>query len=51
MVNTIGELVKNMGRSGSILIATENENIYKKCFGYAKKNGHFGGPDISHVEI
>lgn len=35
LVNTIDELVKNMGHSGSILITAENKNIYKKCFGYA----------------
>lgn len=33
--NTIDELVKNMNHSGSVLVATEKEIIYKKCFGYA----------------
>lgn len=31
----IDELIKNMNHSGSILIATPKEIIYKKCFGFA----------------
>jgi CubicO group peptidase (beta-lactamase class C family) len=33
--NTIDELVKNMNHGGFVLVASEKEVIYKKCFGYA----------------
>lgn len=41
ITNTIDKLVNNMQHSGSIIVATNKETIYKNCFGYAdisKKN-------------
>lgn len=35
ITDRLDKLVKNMSHSGSILIATDKEIIYKKCFGYA----------------
>lgn len=35
IANKLDELVENMHHSGSTLIATDKEIIYKKCFGYA----------------
>lgn len=35
MIDIVDELVKNTNHNGSILIATKEETIYKKCLGFA----------------
>jgi len=35
VIDTIDELVKNMNHSGSVLLSTDKEIIYNKCFGFA----------------
>src|ERR1700722_13036873 len=35
ITNTINNLTNHMQHSGSIIVTTNKENIYKNCFGYA----------------
>jgi len=35
ITNTVNELVNHMQHSGSVIVATNKETIYKKCLGYA----------------